>query len=292
MKGKRLGRGLEEVSHVFLSSESAHVMAESPCQKNEPETPVKKNLFYPIHTIGISGSPQSKMDLFTLCNTSIELARQGYRVLVIDHDPEELNVTRLMGMMDIAGHTETNFISGPMGIRIAYRTSFLNDLLKDPTFMTKDPSFWPEQYQHFDFILFHLPFGQLKEMGPLLRRLSLSVFLTSSSRESMLETYKAIKDLHQRARQIQTGLTVCSEKGETNAAETFYRMARNVKTFLDRELVSYSYLQTGEEVNESIEDEIPLVLKSPSSKIRRDIYNISALFIEDHIQKGRSRSGH
>jgi MinD-like ATPase involved in chromosome partitioning or flagellar assembly len=295
MKGKRLGRGLEEISQVFISSESAQTVKEIPLERNapEPDPPAKKASLSSVHTIGMTGGPLYELGLFALCNISIELARQGYRILVVDDDPGSLNVTRMMGHSDIAGHAEAVFCNAPMGVRIAYRTSFQNEILSQGRFGRKSEKvLWPKRFQRFDFILIHLPFGRFGEMGALLRLISRAIVFTPSDSDGMLKAYTAIKDLHQCARQIDTGLTVYTDKGEEDAIHAFYRMARNVKNFLNKDLESYSFLQKAEKIDESMKEGIPMVLKWTSSETRRELYNISGLIIEDHAPKRRLREEH
>ncbi len=295
MKGKRLGRGLEEISQVFLSSESAQRVKEIPSERSVPETapPSIKAPLPPVHTIGISGGPLYELGLFLLCNTSIELARQGYRVLVVDEDPGPLTVSRLMGLMDNEGRTESIFCNAPMGVRIVCRTPFQNELMSSGEIESEGEKIvWPKSFHRFDFILFHLPFGRLGEMGTLLHLISRTIVLTPTDPAGMLQTYTAIKDLHRCARQMQTGLTVYTEKDEEDATRAFYRMARNVKNFLKRDLDSYSVLQKTGEIGVSIKEGVPMVIKWPASEIRKDIYNISGLIIDDHEPKRKLHAVH
>ncbi len=289
MKGKSLGRGLEEVSHLFLSSEPLTARTKKLHKNREHSSAFERTPATAVHALGISSEAAGRIGIFALCNISIELARQGYRVLVVDDDPGRFNVTRLMGLMDIENFAETIFCNGPMGVRITYRTPFLNDLLscKEPALNGK-LTFWPERYRRFDFILFHLPNGRFEEMGVVLRRLSHCIHIMPTDRPGMLESYTAIKDLHQRAAQVKTGLIVYSQQGGKEAPEAFFRMARNVKRFLNKNLVSYSFIQQGEEIEKSMEEGVPLVLKWPASEIRRTVYNVSGLLIEDFERKGRS----
>jgi len=289
MKGKSLGRGLEEVSHLFLSSENTTARTEKLYKKRKQSGAFERDPATAVHALGVSGGSLGRIGIFALCNISIELARQGYRVLVVDDDPGRFNVTRLMGLMDVENFAETIFFNGPMGVRITYRTPFLNDLLScERSDQNGTLTFWPERYRRFDFILFHLPNGRFGEMGVVLRRLSHCIHIMPTDRPGMLESYTAIKDLHQRSAQVKTGLVVYSQQGGKEASEAFFRMARNVKRFLNKDLVSYSFIQGGEEIEKSMEEGVPLVLKWPASEIRKTIYNVSGLLIEDFERRGRS----
>jgi len=291
MSGRRLGRGLEEISHVFLSTESSTRSTDNPLGRNVQEFDLRCDAMPEIHTIGITGGPMERMGIFAICNIGIELARQGYRVLVIDEDPGSLNVTRLMGVTDIENAAEPILIHAPMGVRIAYRTPFLSHLMSYRELIRDGRRCpWPEEYQKYDFMIFHIPSTRLEELGILLRQISLCIVISPSDRAGMLKSYSVIKALHQKSGEIQTGLIVYSEKGEQDAEDAFFKMAKNAKRFLEKDLVSYAFIQKGEEIDESISQGVPLVLKWPSSEIRRQMYNISRLIIEDDDRR-RSSDG-
>ncbi|MEK6777211.1 MAG: hypothetical protein AABY87_10060 [bacterium] len=289
MKGRRLGRGLEEISDVFFSAESSKTVTDIPLDRSVPEFDAKRQAMPEIQTIGITGGPMDTMGIFAICNISIELARQGYRVLVVDDDPGNLNVTRLMGLMDIENAAEPILIHAPMGVRTTYRTPFLSHLLSYRDIHQNGNRYpWPEEYQKFDFIIFHIPYNRLEELGAMLRQISLFMVIAPTDRTGMLESYSVIKALHQKARQIQIGLIVLSEKGEQDASDAFSRMAGNTKRFLQKDLLSYAFIQKCEEIGKSMAEGVPLVLKWSTSEMRRHIYNISRLIIDDHDQRLRS----
>jgi hypothetical protein len=62
-------------------------------------------------------------------------------------------------------------------------------------------------------------------------------------------------------------------------------MARNVKRFLRRELLSYAFIPKGQKIKASLEETAPLVLKWPSSVIRKHLFTISGLVLGDYAAK-------
>lgn len=290
MKGKRLGRGLEEISQVFLSSETRPEPPEQEISGERALLPSQESLWARnIPTLAFMGPAGTPWALFALANISIELARQGHRVLVVDDDPGNLNVTGLMGLVDVECQGDVIFSGAAMGVRIAYRTAVLNDLLSRSTApMEKARSFWPEAYRQFDFILHQLPLGRTQETAPLLEGATLCMAMAGDDPEGMLETYGGLKSLHQRHRHVELGLVVITEGDKESAARAFTKMAGNVKRFLDRSLVSYAYVKTEPVIESSIEQRVPLVLKFPSSPVRKNLMDLTTLIIDDH----RSKRGH
>lgn len=286
MKTKGLGRGLEEISHIFLSSEPVSVTSKEPKETRKIEKSSANNSSPVIPSIGITGGPDRQIGIFALGNIAIELARQGYRVLVIDDDPGIANVTRSMGLIDVENPGEIIFHNAPMGVRITYRTPFLNDLALHGQLCRGQKVFtWPERYQRFDFILAHLPQRHHGDFGPFLRRTSLCVAIGSTDPEGMLETYTAIKSLHQAARQMNFGLIVHAGEGDNPPREAFLKMARNVRHFLHKDLVSYSFIRDEAVIEESLAAGMPLSLQAPSSEVRRQLFSIAGLIIDDYDKK-------
>ncbi|NOY53954.1 MAG: MinD/ParA family protein [Deltaproteobacteria bacterium] len=286
MKTKSLGRGMEEISHIFLSSEPATVSRKKSQETRKIEKPAADNSLRMTPSIGITGSTDRWIGTFALVNISIELARQGYRVLVIDEDPGPLNVMRSMGLIDVENPGEMILHNAPMGVRIAYRTPFLNDLALYSRLTRDEKNFsWPERYRRFDFILSHLPQRNYEDFGPFLRRTSLCIAIGSTEPEGMLQTYAAIKGLNQAARQMNFGLIVYDSVGVIPPEEAFIKMARNVRRFLHKDLISYSFIRDDAEIAESMETGMPLSLQSPSSEVRRQLFSIAGLIIDDYDKK-------
>lgn len=290
MKGKRLGRGLEEISQVFISAETSPEPSEQEITGETAPFPSQESLWVRnIPTLAVMGPAGTPWGLFALTNISIELARQGHRVLVVDDDPGELNVTDLMGLVDVESTGDVIFAGAAMGVKIAYRTAVLNDLLsRSSPPLEKGRSFWPEPYRQFDFILCHLPLGRAQDAATLLEGATLCMAMAGDDPEGMLQTYGGLKSLHRRHNHMELGLVIITEGDEESAARAFTKMAGNVKRFLDRSLVSYAYLKTEPAIEASIQERVPLVLNSPSSTVRKDLMNLTTLIIGDH----RSKRGH
>ncbi|MDX1765112.1 MAG: hypothetical protein R3231_12400 [bacterium] len=239
-----------------------------------------------VPTLAVTGPAGTHWALFALTNLSIELARQGHRVLVVDDEPGELNVAELMGLVDVESQGDRVFAGGAMGVKIAYRTAVLNDLLSrsSGTHEERQP-FWPEAYCQFDFILYHLPPGRAQDTATLLEGTTLCIAMTGDDPEGMVKAYGGLKNLHLRQRHIALGLTVITDE-EERAALAFTKMAGNVKRFLARSLASYAWLKTEPGIKASIGERVPLVLKSPLSPVRMNLMNLTTLIVEDHRSKG------
>ncbi len=286
MKGKSLGRGLEDISHVFLSSEAEPITEDAPEAETVSAKPEADVSCARPHAIGIAGGDDSRIGVFVLCNLAIEMARQGCRILVVDEDAGQPNTARLMGQVQTPGEDGPALLTGPMGVRLIHRTAFM-DAMASQGGLNRDShgAAWPEAYGQFDFMLFSLPYRRLREMGPLVKRISLCIAIAPEDSDGMLETYMTFKDFHRRSPEADLGMIVYTGEGETAAREAFHRMARNVRHFLQRELISYAFLPKGQEIKASLEETAPLVLKWPSSVIRKHLFTISGLVLGDYTAK-------
>jgi len=130
-------------------------------------------------------------------------------------------------------------------------------------------------------MLVHLPRGRLSELGAILGRLDRALVVSPADPDGMLAAYGLIKDLHGRTGGMEIGLTIYTEGDAGRAAQAYYRMARNVKRFLDRDLASYAWLRSDPAIRESMEEGVPLVLRRPSSEVRRDLFNVTGLLVHD-----------
>ncbi len=288
MKGKSLGRGLEDISHVFLSSEEQPTATDGTPgpEKGGARTEARAHPALP-HAIGVAGSEDSRIGIFVLCNLAIEMARQGSRILVVDEDAGQPNVARFMGHVETPGGEDSGLHTGPMGVRLMHRTAFMNALASEG-FLNRDTSreAWPEAYRQFDYLLFSLPHQRLRELGPLVKRISLCIAMAPEDSAGMLETYTTLKDFHRRSPEADLGMIVYTGAGESAAREAFHRMARNVRRFLQRELISYAYIPKGQEIRASLDETAPLVLKWPASVIRKHLFSICGLVLGDYAAKG------
>jgi MinD-like ATPase involved in chromosome partitioning or flagellar assembly len=173
-----------------------------------------------------------------------------------------------------------------MGVRLIHRTAFMNALASEGHLDSDaHEAAWPEAYRQFDYVLFSLPYRRLREMGPLVKWISLCMTIAPEDSAGMLETYTTFKDFNRRSPETDLGMIVYTGDGETAAREAFHRMARNVKRFLRRELLSYAFIPKGQKIKASLEETAPLVLKWPSSVIRKHLFTISGLVLGDYAAK-------
>ena len=104
---KKLGRGLEDFSHVFLSSRSEKI--ESLSTTNRDVDSEKEGVVTPVRAICIISDREVKERAFLTVNLALEIAKQGKRVLVFDAD---FSLPRLCMLMDIPARSSVlHFIS-------------------------------------------------------------------------------------------------------------------------------------------------------------------------------------
>ena len=93
---KHLGRGLESVSHLFLSRrEPPSHAAPSPHEALAPTATTRARTPYLFVASGSEVIGKSVV----ACNVALELARRGHTTAVVDADPSQPTVRLLMGRL-------------------------------------------------------------------------------------------------------------------------------------------------------------------------------------------------
>ena len=78
---RRLGKGLEEVSHLFLSAEEKREAFSKNCPQPSPETPQAAEGHFP-GVVAVTGDHRSLEKSFLVTNLAIELARRGRQGMI------------------------------------------------------------------------------------------------------------------------------------------------------------------------------------------------------------------
>ncbi len=93
---KHLGRGLESVSHLFLSRH--HVSpSEAPTEQEAPAPAVEPGL--PAPYLFVTSGSDVIGRAVVACNVALELARRGHATAVVDADASQPNLRLLMGAL-------------------------------------------------------------------------------------------------------------------------------------------------------------------------------------------------
>lgn len=282
MKYQKLGRGIEEISHLFLSTE----VEEDKNILDDLEPIIESSRFnnyiphnLPVYALGITGIKDEQISCFLACNLAIEMARQGYQILIVDDDLNQYHVSELMGLSNI---NNSIFLKGPMGVRLISMIDFKMALLSqnsEEISLEYTESF--ERFHRFDIILVNSSLEFIYQDSFIPQIMDEVIVLSLSNPYNMLDSYQLIKGLLKRNNGLQFGLVVGKTDNFQQADRVFQKFSVNVKRFLNHEIKYYSYIPDRKEIDYSISAKIPLVLSSTSSELRKNIYDIAHLLIKN-----------
>ncbi|MBU1043342.1 MAG: hypothetical protein KJ915_02960 [Candidatus Omnitrophica bacterium] len=252
-KLKKLGKGLEDISYLFLSPEE-----EEPA---EQEVRVEKNKMLSetiekaTKNICLIGNSHDSRDAFLVINLGLALARLGMRIAVVDMDEKSPCVNFLIGKAKdiILENEEHEFVSkGPFGIKLAgINSALIENMLADKSLRTKIMLEMKKMEQDVDLVLISVSQDSLFYMNPLLRK-SIEEFLVfvSPDKNSMLNSYKVVKTIfsHNPVAKIGTIITDIEHMYEIDVV--FNKMFLAVKKYMVKELYKYGFLfKLKQEVN-------------------------------------------
>lgn len=295
-KKKRLGRGLEDFSHLFLSSESEN-------KEHVPSTKLdvvveKEDARIPAQPICIIGDTGIAEHAFLTVNLALDIANQGKKVLVFDAD---FSLPRLCMLLGMPAHNSTLHLmtehggegvveEGIEGVKLITLDMDVSDL---HTLSESERSAIRRCFKNAeveaDILLIHISPGFVRNTQVILQSVRDIIVITPQPVADMIHAYGIIKTIFQVNGNARVGI-VSSRIGDINQAEAvFEKMQRIVKKFLDKPLYHYGCIPEDREISLSLKRRRPLVLTSPSSKTVTCVSEISQCIVgTDHNREEES----
>ena len=281
-KTKRLGRGLEDFSHLFLSSESKNkkhvsgINQDVVCEKEDAEVPAR-----PICIISDKGIAERS---FLTVNLALDIANQGKKVLVFDAD---FSLPRLCMLLGVSAHNPTLHLiaedggegiieEGIDGVKLITLDIDISDIhTLSESERNSIKRCFKNAEEEAEILLINISPGFMHNMQAILESVSEIIMITPQPVAEMINAYGIIKKIFQVNGDAHVGI-VSSRIGVNNQAEAvFEKMQRIVKKFLDKPLYNYGYIPDDREISLSLKRRRPLVLTSPSSKTVKCVTEIS-----------------
>ncbi|MBU1087816.1 MAG: hypothetical protein KKD05_09920 [Candidatus Omnitrophica bacterium] len=252
-KLKKLGKGLDDISYLFLSPEQED-SAEQEIML-EPDKTRTKTVEMATKNICLIGNSHDSRDAFLVINLSLALARLGMRIAVVDMDEKLPCVNFLLGRANdiILENNGQEFVSqGPFGVKLAgLNAALIENMLVDKALRTKIMLEMKKMEQEVDLVLISVSQDSLFYMNPLLRK-SIEEFLVfvSPDKNSMLNSYKVIKTIFSNNPVAKIGTIITDIEHMYEIDVVFNKMFSAVRKFLVKELYKYGFLfKLKQEVN-------------------------------------------
>jgi flagellar biosynthesis protein FlhG len=279
---KRLGRGLEDFSHLFLSSRS---------EKSEHLPSTKQDVICgkggvgtPPRVICITSDRRVGERAFLTVNLALEIARQGKRVLVFDAD---FSLPRLCMLMDVPARSsilhfiakngeEDAIAKGIDDIKLITLDVDITDLRSlGESERTSLMRCFRSAEEEADTMLVTTSPGFIHHMRAIIKASSEMIVVTPQQVTEMINAYGVIKSIFHVNKDAHVGIVSSRIDIPAQAEAVFEKMQKIVKKFLDKPLYNYGYIPEDTEISLSMARRKPLLLTSPSSKTVRCITGIS-----------------
>ncbi len=297
---KKLGRGLEDFSHVFLSSRVEKIERLSGIEGDVGSE--KENVVTPARVICITGDRKVRDRPFLTVSLALEIAKQGKKVLVLDAD---FSLPRLCMLMDVPPHGSIlNFISKNdgeeiiaeyvNGVKLITLDVDISDLSSlGASKRTSLTRCFRSAEEKADILLVTISTSFIKPMLAILKASSDIVVITPQQVNDMINAYGVIKTAFQVNQDACIGIVSSGIDAPDQSDVVFEKMQKVVRKFLDKSINHYGYIPEDPEISLSIARRKPLSISSPSSKTVRCITEISQsiLRIHDRIREDNTVEG-
>jgi len=244
-----LGRGLEDFSHLFIStpSETKKPLPES----RQGSVEQKKGVSAPSRSLCILSHRSLNERAFFVINLALEIALQGKKVLVFDGD---FSIPRLtMLMQDFTATPLSHCITrNGQGLRDVQETNGVKLISLDVDLSTLSALGQEERRsllesfntleEESDVILTVASPGFMHHMKTLVRAVDEAMVITPQPLAEMINAYGLIKLIFQMRENARVGIVTSSVTNALQAAMIFEKMKRVVEKFLHKPLYNFGFI--------------------------------------------------
>jgi len=286
-----LGRGIEDFSHLFLSS-AAEKLQPLPGTKGDVDGK-REGAITPARVFCIASDTEIRERVFLTDNLAFEIAKQGKRVLMFDAD---FSIPRLCMLMDSPAHGSIlNFISKngeeeiiaeyENGVKLITLDVDISGLgFLDARKLISLTRWFRSAEEEADILLVTTSRSFVHHMIAILEASSDIVVITPQPVNEMIKAYGVIKTAFQVNKDACVGIVSSGIDVPDQSEIVFEKMQKIAKKFLGKSLYNHGYLPEDAEIPLSMARREPLSLSSPSSKTARCITAISQSILKMHEQ--------
>ncbi|MBU4305410.1 MAG: hypothetical protein KJ893_07320 [Candidatus Omnitrophica bacterium] len=238
-KLKKLGKGLDDISHLFLSSPKADSFTEQ-----DKHDDAKKDA--PAKNICLIGDNADFRDSFLVINLSLALARLGMKIAVVDMDEGLPCVNFLLGREGMnADKNESNewIKKGPLGIELIGLNRTRMQQVSSSQYPAELLSRLQKIEDNADLILLSISQKNFTQrysfFNDVIREFLL---LVPPEKNKMLAAYKIIKTIFSYSPRAKIGTIITDIDHMYEVEAVYHKMAAAAGKFLDKELYKYGFL--------------------------------------------------
>jgi flagellar biosynthesis protein FlhG len=291
---KRLGKSLEDISHLFLSRPSS---VPSPGQVH-PLTQAGMEALQPETTVWLALSLVPRLpSAFFMANLIVELARAGKRVLAVETSPVP-SLDEVLGtapihpsLNDLLEQPQKNItIEGPFGMKLL---SFQLRLEELQGFAAEEQEILSQvlrrEEEEADLLLIHAVYEEnsaFQRWVGMVQGVVLTVDLNSGT---LLQTYQVCKYLFQLHPDLRIGINVFGQRDRETAAG-MEKLSDAVGRFLGKSIEWHGMIPDDPLIERSITAKVPLTVLAQSSKTAAG-FSTAAKHLISGMERSSNRPG-
>jgi MinD-like ATPase involved in chromosome partitioning or flagellar assembly len=253
---KHLGRGLESVSHLFLSRHRPSP-PEAPSEQAAPASAVETG--EPGPYLFVTSGADVIGRAVVACNVALELARRGHATAVVDADASQPNLRLLMGAL---------LESAPMPVRLAVDESHELALFDSLEAAGRADEAW-------DYVVVNAPSALFGPAGPP-RAAARVLLVVSPETPELIRAYALLKRTAQWHSRLQLGIVVSGVDAPDAARALFNQFLDLLGRRLNVLPAYCGYLGEHEAIGRSVLRRTPAVLGSEASALVEQLRAIAA----------------
>jgi flagellar biosynthesis protein FlhG len=289
-RSRKLGRGLSQVSHVFLSgAERVNVGA---AERDDIRADDASNIKFWLpdaRLISVTSGAGVCGKSMVAANIGFGLHQRGRKIAFVDADPDSpgimaitgsvpavageslMRTNEAFGSMIAAGGRADTEASGGKGVGSSATVSHIEEAARQARTLVVDTS-------------------PRAESSPTIWQLArLVLVLTEPATESMQASYATIKRIRSSSSRGRIGVIVNMAKDHDEAEQCFRKISNVSRRFLKINTRNYGFIVHSDAVREACERAVPLIRAFPGSSAARCIDSILALIVMDESAIARRR---
>jgi hypothetical protein len=231
VKTKKLGKGLEEISHVFISSAEREIVQE----EKKPAT--AQNLSKKICFVGIDFSNNNNLEL--LKQLSFILAQQGIYLTILDMDNEYPLLNSFRSENGSKAHKTTDLITETHERIYLIALNHIVENMQNP----KMVSSLTELEGKMDLILITCSNNAFSKILKLPEKaVDEYILCVPPMKNRMLDAYRSIKTILMKKPAARIGILITEANRISEPDAVFGKLREVVAKFLNKEIYKYGYL--------------------------------------------------
>jgi flagellar biosynthesis protein FlhG len=283
---KRLGKGLEDVSHLFLSAQGKRGPVSEDQLQPIPQPPEATEQKFP-RVVAITGDHRSLEKSFLVSNLAIELARLGRDVRVVDADlsfPDQpflwgLRPTDSLAQLTTAeadGQDLQVVLRGPLGVKLLSLDIDFPRMIAFPEPVRRRLLACLMAFEaNAQLMLVDTPAAINLNSRLILQLAHQIVLLVPSDTLGMIDAYSVIKRILALRPEAPVGIVVYNIRMVAEAKGIADKMVHTVMKFLGSNITKLGFLYADLNITKSIAQRTPLVLSATRSRAAKCLHDIA-----------------